>query len=371
MRNIIISPVVQNKVTNVVKSVSVDAGFRYADIENRTYTEIAKTLEAVDSVILKRPAAAMYVHTAKWNVDLKKIDVEFLKRISNEYPDVDPLIHHFHEIAFAKIDLPRLKYTISDTIENILTKLEINADKLMITKKQLMLLKSIYMISISDKTAVVRDVIYGIRKQLGAVQYLIDICIQNNIKAGVLDGDGVIQIESYEELETCASTFVANDAVDIHPSNRIIGNGYIITVADTKDIHKHITKLLRSGCHDATKFVFMKTRFAFEGVNSSKRNKHPLNPYNTTYYGSSDDARHHDTVVLLGVPRLNPRMAFLTDPDPVMSAKRYHRFHLLHAIGRARVVYCVGISTQYLEDVLSGIPGIRYYDEHHNDPSKR
>lgn len=370
MRNIIISHVIQNKVKDLVKLTSVDDGFRYADIANCTYTEIAKELEMVDSVILKRPDAAIYLHTAKWNVDLKKIDVEFLKGVSKEYPAIDSLVHHFHGIAFADIGLPRSEYNRSDTIERILIKLETHSDKLMITKRQLLLLKSIYMISCSDKTVVFGDVIYGVRKQLCAMIHLMDICIDNRIRVGVLDDDGVRCISSYDELEACACTFPMDEMVDIYPSNRIIGNHFYVHEQETKQIHKHITKLLRSGFHDDTKFVFMKTDAAFKGVESSQRNKHNLNPVNTVYYGSSADARHHTTVVLLGIPRFNPFMSFITDPDPEMSAKRYRRFHILHAIGRARVVYCVGLSTHYLRDVLSGIRGIWYYDEHHNDPSR-
>lgn len=371
MKNIIISPVIQNKVKDVVKLTSVDGGFRYADIANCTYSEITKKLEMVDSVILKRPDAAIYLHTAKWNVNLKRIDVEFLKRVSKVSPAIDQLIHHFHTIAFADICLPRSKYNRSDTIENIMIQLETSSDKLIITKKQLLLLKSIYMISCSDKTVVVRDVIYGVRKQLRAVCSLVDICIDNDIDIGVLDDYGVVQIGSYGELEVCASTFYTDEMVDIYPSNRIIGNTWRVSKQETTTIHKHITKLLRTGCHDDTKFVFMKTAPAFKGVASSRRNKHNLNSHNTTYYGSSGDERHYDTVVLLGVPRANPCTAFMTDPDPKMSVKRYRCFHILRAIGRARVVYCVGISTQYLEDVLSGIHGIWYYGEHDNDPSKK
>jgi hypothetical protein len=375
MKKIIISSVIPDKVNELVKLTSVDDGFRYADIANCTYTEISKKLDGVDSIILRRPDDAIYLHAAKWGVDLKRIDVAFLKRISKESPAIDSLVRRFHDISFVDISLPRSKYNRSDTIERILIKLETDSAKLMITKKQLLLLKSIYMITCSDKTVVVKDtikhIIYGSRKQLCAVRHLVGIATDNRIRVGVIDDDGVRQISSYSELEECASTFPMDTMVDVYPSNRIIGNTYHVSVIDTKRIHTTITKLLRTGCHDDTKFVFMKTVPAFKGVESHVRNKHTLDPTNVTYYGASGDARHHDTVVLLGVPRLNPYTAFITDPDPEMSVKRYRRFHILRAIGRARVVYCVGISTQYLEDVLSGIPRIWYHDEHHNDPSKK
>lgn len=324
-----------------------------------TSTSIRAVLRSADisAVLLRDVVSPVFFNATCFTLEPKDIDRDFMARMSDEYPVLKKLFKELVERAYIPGSPPMPKDAAT---EELLMSLKQTAEQLVITKKQLRFLNTVY--GITRSNAVITGtgkydsgVLVGDRTQISALDNLLSVCNALDIDIDVERCGEVYRIRSMQDIETIASTVSLNSAgLDIITGAKTLGTGYITAQSDIDRLNKTITNLHRSEFRDAL-HVFPTKRMAVSQMHAHTF----LNYGNTTWYGARKLSCHtFSAVVLAGVPRINPNTAFLTDASQELSILAYRRYHLLNAIGCASVVNCVGIGAKYLGDVLPTVPGV-------------
>ena len=346
----------------------VDGVMTYREISDMTQHELKTRLHGIDNLVFVDVDEALHLISTTYQVALKRIDVVFLKYISRRLKSLRVLIKIFWELAYKNRIVSRSKLNIA-ALEKQLSILKRNRVDMGITKTQLSLLWNILRVVSSDRTIIKDNIIYGDRKQLYGLNLIYSIANSMNIRTGVLDNMEpavVTEVGSFVELEASCSN-ICNPPQHIE----VVPDRFSLTVLTNRmnthgwrdRVRKHLGRLLQSGDYDNSLFVFMKTyverRTVRERATSGSKYQYP----STSFYGDHRRQRGHESVVLVGVPPL-PGCAFITDDDPDVSRKRCHRMRLYQAMWSAERVYCVGISENYMRDLLGDNNHVHILQKH-------